>query len=663
MFQGPPPPPPPRILKIAVVGNNSESLIPNTNWPHRLLHVESMTSHVRTGLDTYNGVSGPRYNIISYTWGRYEDHERTTPPLGVCGIDWPIPCIQSHIFTATSFHNAIKHAARGYKQACDWIWVDIACIPQRHDGETTEDKFIRGQEIGRQVEIFQRAKEAFVWLFGLHLYDNAVPRDPQGHGRLVILDDVFALLNRDMEEINNRPTLKRCISDLDYLRELHRTAERLQNWMGRFLEHRWFTSLWTLQEMVLRPDACVLLDDGLFNGPRLNGTPWTFVDIKSDLYFLGKLQGDPSRRRHVRGLRDTALLDFPGHETDIQDYFGSFWSLLQKLENTQNLRGLNCLGVEFPHTAYSAAIRRETKYEEDRIYGIVQVYGISCNPSPPGNKPEAMIKALEDDFGSKLVAKAPLLSQLFIHSSEERPRRSWLITNRCKVDDRYWTFFAHDPGSFITTNLFSSFQVLNNNKEGQEVNEDIVLHFMGRGWNLSDFVTSLPPSSGSSNAVGPYRVPYFKPSLDRADFTWYRGLMLDHHVSRKILGRVVDYFEDEQSTAEAVHKLYAHYIGDVPGRDESLASILVALLGSATHGSGLLRGRLPYVDYVGIVLAPCSTASEGSAASGGASLETEMRLERIGLVRWNEVYEKYPEGHWKIFYNLPPPMDLSCFIV
>ena len=44
--------------------------IPTTSsaiWPQRLLHVPSMTSHIREDLDSYNGVRAPDYNVLSYT--------------------------------------------------------------------------------------------------------------------------------------------------------------------------------------------------------------------------------------------------------------------------------------------------------------------------------------------------------------------------------------------------------------------------------------------------------------------------------------------------------------------------------------------------------------------------------------------------------------------
>lgn len=158
--RSPPPPSEPFYRDPSRIGC---TLVPELgDWPHRLLHVETMTSHARVGISTYNGVQAPRYNIMSYTWGQYEDPNRNCSSLPVRGVNWPIPCIKEDHFTSEKFLNAIRRVARGaYKEQCDWVWLDVACIPQEWAGETSEDAALRGQEIGRQLAIFQRAEEFF----------------------------------------------------------------------------------------------------------------------------------------------------------------------------------------------------------------------------------------------------------------------------------------------------------------------------------------------------------------------------------------------------------------------------------------------------------------------------------------------------------------------
>lgn len=126
-----------------------------------------MTSHIRQGHSIYNSIEVPDYNVLSYTWGFYQNRTDSESPILIHGVDWPVPSIQSEHFTVDAFQLAINNAAKGYQYPCEWLWIDIACIPQEHAGETQEANFLRGHEIGSQFGIFYRAKEAFAWLGGL----------------------------------------------------------------------------------------------------------------------------------------------------------------------------------------------------------------------------------------------------------------------------------------------------------------------------------------------------------------------------------------------------------------------------------------------------------------------------------------------------------------
>jgi hypothetical protein len=42
-------------------------------WPQRLLHIPTMTSYEKESGDIYCQTQRPDYNILSYTWGRWED--------------------------------------------------------------------------------------------------------------------------------------------------------------------------------------------------------------------------------------------------------------------------------------------------------------------------------------------------------------------------------------------------------------------------------------------------------------------------------------------------------------------------------------------------------------------------------------------------------------
>lgn len=57
----------------------------------------------------------PRYNAISYTWGRWELKDRLTRPdvtsLKILGVSWSVPRICASHFTVAELTQAIRRAA------------------------------------------------------------------------------------------------------------------------------------------------------------------------------------------------------------------------------------------------------------------------------------------------------------------------------------------------------------------------------------------------------------------------------------------------------------------------------------------------------------------------------------------------------------------------
>lgn len=138
------------------------------NWPRRLLHVESMSSYQWSPGAWYGQFRAPKYNAISYTWGRYRlDNPRNPPPkalkringVAIKGIKWDIPPINPDHFTEEEFKTCISRVANGVEgEQVDFIWLDVACIDQ--NPESVEGSL----EVGRQAAIFQGAQEVFFWL-------------------------------------------------------------------------------------------------------------------------------------------------------------------------------------------------------------------------------------------------------------------------------------------------------------------------------------------------------------------------------------------------------------------------------------------------------------------------------------------------------------------
>lgn len=545
-----------------------------------------MTSYVREEPDTYNGVSAPQYNVLSYTWGNFLDPTEIAIPVN--GVDWPIPAIRKGHFTADTFKTAIRRAASGVRYRCEWLWVDIACIPQKHENETEMARNMRGQEIGRQVDIFRRAQEAFAWL--CHTKTSELCKS-QPFMNIVDFTDYAnkGVSIRGAEDANN------------YLNTCEDKFRLFETWMSKFLSHPWLSSLWTLQEMILRQDAWVLFDDGLFNPYHEDtSTPWNFIGIKNDVDSLRLI----SRGRLIEVLdkaENTAVSgNFKSHKGCANRIRKRFEILLE----LQIFKGLDALEVTIPNTAYSAARHRNATELIDRIYGIVQIYGISCNPDPAGEDETAKLHALEDEFGAKLIAKSSLLSQIFIHSSKKPPRRTWLITQKCIVDN-FWRSF------FMSQNIVNELGSL------KFLDETRNIQFHGKAWYLDSFFESKDGQLFKSRSGSP---------------EVYLGLILDYHISKEVLGQVVDYFDSREKMLQAVQRLHKYY--GKPSR--------IALLGSGSDP------RLPVVRYVGVVLAPLD------------NIKGNAEWIRIGLVRWIEIYTT---DRSQPHYDLPGYCDFQCVVI
>ncbi len=120
-------------------------------WPRRLLHVVTLTSVVRNDGNVFAGVKEPRYDILSYTWGRFTCSKGRA--IDVRGIEWKIPAIDESHFTVEEFEAVIRQVGRDV----EFIWVDIACIHQ-------EDEALKAEDVGNQAGIFKNAHKAFIWL-------------------------------------------------------------------------------------------------------------------------------------------------------------------------------------------------------------------------------------------------------------------------------------------------------------------------------------------------------------------------------------------------------------------------------------------------------------------------------------------------------------------
>ncbi|KAF2250758.1 hypothetical protein BU26DRAFT_549448 [Trematosphaeria pertusa] len=109
-----------------------------------------------------------QYTAISHTWGRWR---KKTPGLWLPGVQhWQIP--ENTKFEVADLPDMLTNVPTG----TEYIWFDLLCIPQ--DPRTPDHpqeqwlKDIAKREIGRQAQIFRRAKVAIAWLNDIENWDG-----------------------------------------------------------------------------------------------------------------------------------------------------------------------------------------------------------------------------------------------------------------------------------------------------------------------------------------------------------------------------------------------------------------------------------------------------------------------------------------------------------
>ena len=346
-------------------------------WPRRLLHIPSMTSHRWEPGNVYGGVVKPKYNILSYTWGRWEDKTGKMPnaePLCINGIGWPVPRIDSGHFNASQFM-AVVQATAG-ENRLEYMWLDVACIDQ------TKDSPEMAREIGRQATIFRKAEEGFIWL--------------NQHNTSELQEIASDFKSMEMVEDVGEEDLSSALCILHRLKKAH-----------------WFSSLWTLQESWINPEAIFLSKSS--DKVSFGTATFNFLSVaRSCVGLLRKL------RREFRA--------------QLNDKTSSTYQF-EQLVRTSGFYALT--NVMNPLGLLSASNFREVRPEEEnnRVYGIMQALGfqlgVSAPDAPIGKK--YTLADLEDQMGTAILREYPLISQLHVFDTPPLKGTGWRISRDSTV--------------------------------------------------------------------------------------------------------------------------------------------------------------------------------------------------------------------------------------
>ncbi|KAF7544680.1 hypothetical protein G7Z17_g9764 [Cylindrodendrum hubeiense] len=290
-------------------------------WPLRLLHVKTMESIPRSEDERgvhYGGVRAPAYNIMSYTWGRYRDDAKgeaiaVTGPGG-SNLGWDIPKIKRETaFGANDFSAVLREVAGDG----EFVWVDVACMNQNQGSPDFAD------QLGKQAAIFNRARQSYVWLHQTG--------EEEMKATLQLMTEILESAFEIREGVNSHGKYKNNIP------QRHADIKTLE----RLLVDPWFSSLWTLQEAYIQKDAVILAKGGRTVHFRVSSVP-ELLTVRS-----------------ISGIC-----------TQLHSWV---WQPIKTLIDEAGLRQLQSKN---PLVLLSASARRTATQPADKIYGIMQIFGL-----------------------------------------------------------------------------------------------------------------------------------------------------------------------------------------------------------------------------------------------------------------------------------------------
>jgi Heterokaryon incompatibility protein (HET) len=179
----------------------------------------------------------PRYTAISHTWGRWEKKQTgTVKKARVPGVDdWEVP--ENTKFEVSSLPMNLSQVPTSTR----FIWLDLVCIPQDRSPRAID-------EIARQAIIFRNAEHCIIWLNNVQSWEG--------------LRSTITWMSLVFPDVDNK--------DLQGQQDATSTTSQIRQGActGLFDPYAlapdisrkdmmpcgWFTSLWTLQELCLRPD-------------------------------------------------------------------------------------------------------------------------------------------------------------------------------------------------------------------------------------------------------------------------------------------------------------------------------------------------------------------------------------------------------------------------
>jgi hypothetical protein len=230
--------------------NNS----PHYLWDSHRNEVRTAAEIILTDGPFLRGV--PDYVAISHSWVRWQDH--TAPPLRLPGVPWDVP--QNSKFKVEEL--PVRLAVLPWR----YFWIDLLTIPQ---GSSLEPDMLAQQdwEVKCVPQTFRKAAKAFAWLDDISSWTSL----PAALTYLAL--EYLSSTPRtglDKDSLSSSLHMAKTVADnpLELLEHGHnRQTPATDVWKP----NAFFTSPWSFQEAIARPDMLVC-----------NGN-WEFLRITKDM--------------------------------------------------------------------------------------------------------------------------------------------------------------------------------------------------------------------------------------------------------------------------------------------------------------------------------------------------------------------------------------------
>lgn len=350
----------------------------------------------------------------------------------------------------------------------NYVWVDVACINQGRD--SPEDIAEGADQVGKQMIIFSQASNAFVWLCGTSSIEIKETLAAGFEAQFQLEDELslFKEVNQPHSfTVKNESEFDKEISEVMSslpIRNFSKDKEKvilgfldsLEAALDRLTSDRWFSSLWTLQESVLRRYAILLAQEGTHVVAA--GTEKTPVTLAMVANSYRNLIMDLDR--YLLWIRSPNIVE-----------------KMVYLRSRTRRTILAFMVCNNPNVPYCLARYRECKEEEDWLYGVMQVYGFQLGKTVQRHL-SFDLNDLNAQFAKTLNEWNPVVGQMVVHTDVPERGTSWKITPGCDVPEDlgvYDPFPAFEPSApeiaaeaLVHGDASSSFPAVNIYYDNQE---------------------------------------------------------------------------------------------------------------------------------------------------------------------------------------------------